>query len=109
MGEPHLTNFLLMTRVSLCTLRHYSRFKLCPVPHLPGFRASLGGQKYHASPHKAILNKRGCNRENKKVDTARKTGRGKGCLVLAEAAFPSSGGQDRLKEAKETKRNKASS
>lgn len=34
----------------------------------------------------------------------RKTGRGKGCLVLAEAAIPSSGGQDRLKEAKETKR-----
>jgi len=26
---------------------------LCPVPNLPGFRASLGGQKYHASPHKA--------------------------------------------------------
>jgi len=38
-----------------------------------------------------------------------KTGRGKGCLVLAEAAIPSSGGQDRLKEAKETKRNTASS
>lgn len=38
-----------------------------------------------------------------KVDTVRETGRGKGCLVLAEAAIPSSGGQDRLKEAKETK------
>lgn len=45
----------------------------------------------------------------KKVDWARKTGRGKGCLVLVEAAIPSSGGQDRLKEAKETKRKKASS
>lgn len=45
----------------------------------------------------------------KKVHTARKTGRGKGCLVLAEAAIPSSGGQDRLKEAKETKRKKAGS
>lgn len=44
------------------------------------------------------------------VETARKTGRGKGCLVLAEAAnIPSSGGQDRLKEAKETKREKAGS
>lgn len=43
------------------------------------------------------------------VDTARKTGRAKGCLVLAEAAIPSSGGQDRLKEAKETKKEKASS
>lgn len=42
----------------------------------------------------------------KKVHTARKTGRGKGCLVLAEAAIPSSGGQDRLKEAKETKRER---
>lgn len=40
---------------------------------------------------------------------SRKTGRGKGCLVLAEAAIPSSGGQDRLKEAKETKRKKAGS
>lgn len=30
--------------------------------------------------------------------------RGKGCLVLAEAAIPSSGGQVRLKEAEETKR-----
>lgn len=39
-----------------------------------------------------------------------KTGGGKGCLVLAEAAnIPSSVGQDRLKEAKETKREKASS
>lgn len=44
-----------------------------------------------------------------KVDTVRETGRGKGCLVLAEAAIPSSGGQDRLKEAKETKRQKSSS
>lgn len=36
-----------------------SRFnKLCPVSNLPGFRASLGGQKYHASPHKAIINKK---------------------------------------------------
>lgn len=45
-----------------------------------------------------------CDGEIKKSDTRRKkAGRGKGCLVLAEAAIPSSGGQDRLKEAKETK------
>lgn len=46
-----------------------------------------------------------CDGEIKKADTRRKkeAGRGKGCLVLAEAAIPSSGGQDRLKEAKETK------
>lgn len=31
----------------------------------------------------------------------------KGCLVLAEAAIPSPGGQDRLKEAKETKRRES--
>lgn len=44
----------------------------------------------------------------KKVDTARrKQEEVKGCLVLAEAAIPSSGGQDRLKEAEETKRKKA--
>lgn len=45
----------------------------------------------------------------KRLIQREKTGRGKGCLVLAEAAFPSSGGQDRLKEAEETKRNKAGS
>lgn len=48
-------------------------------------------------------------RIKKRFITARKTGRGKGCLVLAEAAIPSSGGQDRLKEAEETKRKKAGS
>lgn len=47
--------------------------------------------------------------EQKRVDTARKTGRGEGCLVLAEAAILSSGGQDRLKEAEETKKEKAGS
>lgn len=46
--------------------------------------------------------------EKKKVDTVRKTGRGIGCLVLAEAAIPSSGGEDRLKEAKERTRKKGS-
>lgn len=50
-----------------------------------------------------------CGERIKKVHTARKTGRGKGCLDLAEVAIPSSGGQDRLKEAKETKREKAGS
>lgn len=42
----------------------------------------------------------------KKVDRARKMGRGKGCLVLVEVAIPSSRGQDRLKEAKETRERK---
>lgn len=76
------------------------------------FRASLGGQKYHASPHKAIINEKRCDGKNKKkgLRQREKTGGGKGCLVLAEAAnIPSSVGQDRLKEAKETKREKASS
>lgn len=74
------------------------------------FRASLGGQKYHASPHKAKQKKKEMRWERiKKVDTARrkKQEEVKGCLVLAEAAIPSSGGQDRLKEAEETKRKKA--
>lgn len=36
-----------------------------------------------------------------KGSLSKKTGRGKGCLVVAEAAIPSSGGQDRLKEARD--------
>ena len=98
---------------SLCTLRHDSKLNLVLVPNLPGFRAPLGGQQYHVSPHKAIFNnkkkKTRCNGKNKRLKQREKTGRGKGCLVLAEAAIPSSGGQDRLKEATETKRNIASS
>lgn len=62
MCESQLTSI----GVSLYTLRHDSRFKLCPVPKLHGFRASPGGQKYHASPHKAKFNKRRCDGENKK-------------------------------------------
>lgn len=57
--NPHWC-LLSTTRVTLYTLRHNSRFKLCPDPNLPTwFRASLGGQKYHASPHKAMFNKKG--------------------------------------------------
>lgn len=63
--------------LSLYTLRRNGG-KLCPVPNMLGFTASLGGQKYHASPHKAIFNRRRCNDENEeekkpiKVGTARK-------------------------------------
>lgn len=39
---------------------------------MPGFGASLGGQKYHASPHKAMFNERKQDGENKKVHTAEK-------------------------------------
>lgn len=94
---------VLMKSVSLYTLRH-NRTKLSL------FRALLGGQKYHASPLKALFNRRRCNGENKKRFVwLEETGRGKGCLVLVEAAISSSGGQDRLKEAKETKRKRAGS
>lgn len=97
---------------TLCTLRHNCRF--CCVPGSPpahGLRASSGGQKYHASPHKAILNKRRCNEENKRLIQGenikikiKKTGRGKGFLVLAEAAIPSSGGQRQVKRSYRDKR-----
>lgn len=49
---------LRTTTVFLCTLRHDSRLKLCPDPDLSGCRASSGGQKYHASPHKAMFNQK---------------------------------------------------
>lgn len=54
MGDPLLMLLIFL----LYTLRHDNRCKLCLVPNLPEFRASLGGQKYHESPHKAIIPKK---------------------------------------------------
>lgn len=59
--------------------------------------------RVHIRPYSTKVDAKG---RIKKVDRARKMGRGKGCLVLVEAAILSSGGQDRLKEAKETRERK---